>query len=141
MQNDDALQRLVVVSLGPHLSASVRRFDKSGLGSLSQSVSTRIVRSQRTLRDVETDYPVIQSLVSRIYQLDEHLVRPGRETGDHKRLTARVEPVPRRIVHRYVNVTDTRRNFQSCRAEDLLDADVFRSILDDDTPVLQRIGQ
>ena len=77
----------------------------------------------------------------RVDEFDQDLMRSGGKTIDDERLAACVGPTPRRIVHGHMDVADTRRYIQGCRAEHLDDAQVLGAVLDDDPPMGKRVRQ
>jgi hypothetical protein len=98
------------------------------------SLSSVMAVGRDPLRDHEVDDPLVEGLVVRVDELDQDLVRPRRQAVDDEGLAARVSPAPGRVVHGYMNVTDTRRHIESCRTEHLHDPQVFGPVLYNDPP-------
>lgn len=76
-------------------------------------------------RDHKGNDPLVQDMVVRVDELNEHLVWSSRKTVHDERLPARVRPVPGCIVHSCVDVPDSLRHFESGRAENRRDAKVL----------------
>jgi hypothetical protein len=70
----------------------------------------------------------------RVGQLNEHAVWSGPQALNDQRFAARVDPVPRRIVHRNMYVPDSRHDIECGRAIDGENAQILRSIRDDGEP-------
>ena len=81
-------------------------------------------------RDGEFNGFVVERLVRRVGQNNRHLVLTGGQTHQDHRLSAGVSPVPRRVIHHHVNVTDARGDLERLGAEYRLDAQVFGTVLD-----------
>ena len=76
-----------------------------------------------------------------IHQLDQDLVRPGREAVDNDRIAARVCPVPRGVIDRHMDVPDPGRNRERGRPEHRHEVQILRAILNHHPAMRQRFGQ
>ena len=108
--------------------------------SLPRSASVAGFPGEATpLRDHKGDHPFVEDLVVRVGELDQDRVRPCGKTLDDERLAARIDPVPRSIIHGHMEVPDARRYVEGVRPEHRHDPQVLGAILDDDQSVDERI--
>src|SRR5271169_2588715 len=91
--------------------------------------------------DDKGDDSFVESLMVRVLELDEDLVRPRRQAVDDERLAARVRPAPVQVIHRHMNVPDARRHREGVRAEYRYDPQVLGAVLDDDPPMSERFRE
>ena len=69
------------------------------------------------LWNIKCNGALVDRLVVRVNQFNQHFVRTGRQAPQDERVTTRVRPVPRRLVDGHMNVAHARRDGQSTRAE------------------------
>ncbi len=93
------------------------------------------------LRDFEVDGRAVDDLVGRIGEFDQKLVGPRRKPLDDERFTARIDPMPGRIIDGDVKVPYTGRNIKSGRTEDRQDPQVLGPVSDDDKAHRQLLGK
>ncbi len=73
---------------------------------------------RRPFRDDKIDYRTVDDLVGRIGKLDENLMWSWKKPGNNQRFTARINPVPWRIINGNMQMSNTGRDVQSSHAED-----------------------
>ena len=88
--------------------------------------------SGRTLGDFEAEGLAVDDLVSRTLKFDQELVSPRRKPVNAQRFATGIEPVPRQIVKRDVQVSDAGNDAESRLAVDWHNSHVLRAVSDDD---------
>jgi hypothetical protein len=83
-------------------------------------------------RDHQFDDGFVQGLMVRVCQNDLDLVRSWGKTDEDEGLAAGVSPVPRRIIHDYMDVSDAGRHIESIWAKHRYDPEILGTILDKD---------
>src|SRR3954465_3183196 len=79
----------------------------------------------------ERDRAFVEGVMVRVFQLDKHFVRTGRETHEDDWVSTRICPHPRGIIDSHVQVSDSRRDRQGIGAEHRRNVEVLSTILDD----------
>ena len=80
------------------------------------------------LWNLECNRALVDGLVVRVNQLDQHFVRAGWQPLQDDRGAARIRPAPRCIVDGHVNVAHARRDGQSARTKHRCNAQVLRTV-------------
>jgi hypothetical protein len=84
---------------------------------------------------------LIEQLVVRTFQLNQDPMRPGQQAVQNHGLSACIDPDPRCIVDRHVDVSDPRRNGKRGRSEHRRHVQVLRTILNHYKAMRQGFGQ
>jgi hypothetical protein len=79
--------------------------------------------------------------VGRISKFDKELVWPWGKSLNDERLTARIDPMPGRIINGNVKVAYPGRNVESARSEDRHDPQVLSPVPNDDEALRQLLGK
>ena len=74
-------------------------------------------------------------------QLEEDLMRPGRQAVENHRLSTRISPNPRGVIDRHMDVSDSGRDAKCGRPEDRHDVKIVRAILNHHPAMRQGFGQ
>ena len=93
------------------------------------------------LGDFQLDGRAVNDLVGRISKFDKELVRPWGKALNDERLTARIDPMPGRIINGNVKVAYPGRNAESGRSEDRHDSQVLSPVANDDQTLRQLLGK
>jgi hypothetical protein len=92
------------------------------------------------LGDFKADRRAVDDFVGWIGKLDENFMLPCGKPLDDEWLTARIDPVPGRLIHGDVEVPDTGRSIESSRAKDRHNPQVLRPVPDDNEAPGQLLG-
>ena len=84
---------------------------------------------------------MVDGLMRRVGNDDGYLVFPGGQPDQDHRLAAGFSPVPGRVIHHYVNMADTRSDFQRVGSKYRFNAQVFDAVLNKDRTFTQRSRQ
>jgi hypothetical protein len=81
-------------------------------------------------------------MVRGVYQLDQHLVLPGRQPHQVNRIAVtRIRPMPRQVIDGYVQMPDPWRYTERARSEHRDDVYVLHPVLDLDEAAGELIGK
>src|SRR5258706_11604769 len=92
-------------------------------------------------RDHEFDDGFVQGLMVRVCQDDLDLVRSYGKSDEDEGLAAGISPVPRRIIHDDMDVSDAGRHIEGIRAEHRYDPEILGTILDKVHAVVEWVDQ
>ena len=98
-------------------------------------------RPRLQVRHRDLNRALINCLMVGIHQLDQGLMRPGREALDNDRVAARVCPVPHGVIDGYMNVSNPGRYGKCSGPEHRHYVQIFRSILNKRNATRQRLGK